>query len=58
MSQEAGSSFKNFESFLHRLLNGINKGLNCELVTFKIEEVEVKRKEEVETILPTRETLK
>jgi len=56
MSQEGRSSFKNFESFLRRLLNGINKGLNCELVTSKIEEVEVKREEEVETILPTIET--
>jgi hypothetical protein len=56
MSQEAGSSFQSFESFIDRLLNGINKGLNCELFTSKIQEVEVKREEEVETILLTSET--
>jgi len=48
MSQEAGSLLQKFESFLKRLHNGINKGLDCELVVSKIKEVE--------TILPTSET--
>ncbi len=47
-----------FESFPDRLQNGINKRLNCELVTSKIKEVEVKRKEEIKIVFPTRETKK
>ncbi len=35
-----------FESFLERLHNGINKGLDGELVPSKIKEVEAKREEE------------
>jgi hypothetical protein len=56
MSPEIGSLFQKFESFLNRLQNGINKGLHCELVACKIKEVEMKREEEVETVLPTNET--
>jgi ArsR family metal-binding transcriptional regulator len=56
MSQEGGSLFQKFESFLKRLQNWINKGLDCKLVASKIKEVEVKREEEVKTILPTSET--
>jgi hypothetical protein len=56
MSQEVGSSLQKFESFLDRLQNGINKGLDCELVASKIKEVEVKIEEEVETIFSTSET--
>ncbi len=56
MSQEVGSSLQKFESFLDRLQNGINKGLDCELVASKIKEVEVKIEEEVKTIFPTSET--
>jgi len=44
-----------FENFLQRLPNVINKGLNGELVAYKIKEVEVKRKEEVQVVLPTFE---
>ncbi len=55
MSQEVGSSLQKFESFLERLQNGINKGLDGELVAYKIKEVKVKREEEVE-VLPTIET--
>ncbi len=58
MSQEAKNSLQKFESFLDRLQNGINKGLNCELVTSKIKEVEVKREEEVKIVLPTSEIKK
>jgi len=47
-----------FESFLERLPNGINKGLDGELVASKIKEVKVKREEEVKEILPTIETKK
>ncbi len=44
-----------FESFLKRLQNRINKGLDCELVVSKIKEVEVKREEEIEIVIPTSE---
>jgi len=47
-----------FESFIERLHNGINKGLNGELVASKIKEVEVKREEEVEVEFPTFKTKK
>jgi hypothetical protein len=47
-----------FESFLKRLQNGINKGLDGELVASKIKEVEVKKKEKVEANLPTFEIKK
>jgi hypothetical protein len=36
-----------YKSFIERLQNGINKGLDGDLVAFKIMEVEVKKKEEV-----------
>ncbi len=55
MSQEIWSLLHKFESFLKRLQNGINKGLDGELVASKIKEVEVKKKEKVEAILPTFE---
>ncbi len=44
-----------FESFLKRLQNRINKGLDCELVVSKIKEVEVKREEKVEIVIPISE---
>ncbi len=47
-----------FESFLQRLPNVINKGLDGELVASKIKEVKVKRTEEVQIVLPTFETKK
>jgi len=47
-----------FESFIERLHNGINKGLNGELVASKIKGVEVKREEEVEVEFPTFKTKK
>ncbi len=60
ISQEIGSLLQKFESFLKRLHNGINKGLDGELVASKIKEVEVKRviptfeiQNEVETMIPT-----
>jgi hypothetical protein len=40
MSQEVGSLLQKFESFLERLHNGINKGLDGDLATSKIKEVE------------------
>jgi hypothetical protein len=55
MSQEVGRSLEKFESFLEKLQNGINRGLDGELVAYKIKEVKVKR-EEVEEVLPTIET--
>jgi hypothetical protein len=48
MSQEARRLLQKFKSFIERLQNGINKGLDGELVAFKIMEVEVLKKEEVE----------
>ncbi len=56
MSQEARNSLQKFESLLDRLQNGINKGLDCELVASKIKEVKVKREKEVKIVLPTNET--
>jgi len=47
-----------FESFLQRLSNVINKGLDGELVTSKIKEVKVKRTKEVQIVFPTFETKK
>jgi hypothetical protein len=58
MSQEVGSLLQKFESFLERLHNGINKGLDGELVASKIKEVEVKKEEEVEAVIPTFEIKK
>lgn len=48
MSQAAGSLLQKFKSFIKKLQNEINKGLDGELVAFKIMEVGVKKKEEVE----------
>jgi hypothetical protein len=42
-----------FENFIEKLHNGINKGLNGELVAYNIKEVEVKREEEVEVKIST-----
>ncbi len=58
ISQEIGSLLQKFESFLKRLHNGINKGLDGELVASKIKEVEVKREEEVKIVIPTFEIQK
>ncbi len=40
---------------IERLQSGINKALNGEFVASKIKEVEMKRDEEVEAVLPTFE---
>ncbi len=55
MSQEVGSLLQKFEIFLKRLQTGINKALDGESVASKIKEVEVKKEEEVEVVLPTFE---
>jgi hypothetical protein len=44
MSQKARSLLQKFKSCIEKLQNGINKGLDGELVASKIMEVEVKKK--------------
>jgi hypothetical protein len=44
MSQETRSLLLKFKSFIERLYNGINKGLDGKLVAFKMMEVEVKKR--------------